>query len=116
MIVEDPDEVEEIWKNHLNNQEELQKYAQAMAHLAEKHWKEKAYGETRIQWCYQTIKEYFAPSTATFINGLQRKLQRDAKKGESSFICCSCQERIASVDEIFLQIRSDLLFDFLLYL
>lgn len=88
-VKDNPSElVESIWNAHVNNLEKLNEYAQSMRQLAEQHWAEKAHGQTRITWCYETIRDYF------FGNGLRRKCERDKRKNQSTDICeCCCQKR-----------------------
>jgi hypothetical protein len=62
-----------------------------MRQLAEHHWAEKTHGQTRLTWCYETIKDYFSR------NGLERKCARDKRKEISTNICENCQQRIQLV-------------------
>ena len=62
-----------------------------MRQLAEQHWAEKAHGQTRLTWCYQTIKDYFHGNE---ISGLERRCARDKRKQMSTDVCHNCQTRI----------------------
>ncbi len=83
-----PEAAESIWNAHVADTEKLNEYAQSMRQLAEHHWAEKTHGQTRLTWCYETIKDYFSR------NGLERKCARDKRKVISTNICENCQERI----------------------
>ncbi len=83
-----PEEIESIWNAHVSNTNKLNEYAQSMRQLAEYHWAEKKHGQTRLTWCYETIKDYFLQ------NGLERKCERDKRKKISTDICENCQQRI----------------------
>jgi hypothetical protein len=69
----------------------LNEYAQSMRQLAEHHWAEKAHGQTRLTWCYETIKDYFGGNKP---NGLERRRARDQRKQISTDVCDNCQTRI----------------------
>ncbi|UJR14794.1 hypothetical protein I4U23_001782 [Adineta vaga] len=86
-----PEEAESIWNAHVANIDKLDEYAQSMRQLAEHHWADKAHGQTRLTWCYQTIKDYFHGKE---ISGLQRKRARDQRKQIHIDICSHCQIRI----------------------
>ncbi len=62
-----------------------------MRELAEHHWAEKSHGQTRLTWCYETIKDYFYGNGTS---GLERKRARDQRKQISTHICENCQTRI----------------------
>jgi len=62
-----------------------------MRQLAEHHWAEKVHGQTRLTWCYETIKDYFHGNE---INGLERKRARDKRKDIFTDICENCQRKI----------------------
>jgi hypothetical protein len=89
-----PDAVESIWNAHVNNTIVLNRYAQSMRALAEHHWAEKAHGQTRLTWCYETIKEYFLSDP---VNGLQRRYARDKRKQILTDVCSVCLSRISFV-------------------
>jgi hypothetical protein len=86
-----PEAVESIWKTHVANIDKLNEYAQSMRQLAEHHWAGKAHGQTRLTWCYETIKDYFYGNGTS---GLERKRARDQRKQISTHICENCQTRI----------------------
>ncbi len=83
-----PEAAEEIWNAHVANIDKLNDYAQSMRQLAECHWAEKAHGQRRLTWCYQTIKDYF------YGNGRERKCARDKRKDVFTEICENCQTRL----------------------
>ena len=86
-----PEAVESIWNAHVANFDKLNEYAQSMRQLAEHHWADKVHGQTRLTWCYQTIKDYFHGKD---ISGLQRRRARDQRKQITHEICSDCQIRI----------------------
>ncbi|CAF0817707.1 unnamed protein product [Adineta ricciae] len=86
-----PEAAESIWNAHVANFDKLNEYAQSMRQLAEHHWADKAHGQTRLTWCYQTIKDYFHGKD---ISGLQRRRARDQRKQITHEICSNCQIRI----------------------
>ncbi|ESO91317.1 hypothetical protein LOTGIDRAFT_65191, partial [Lottia gigantea] len=65
----------EIWENHCQNKQVLVEYAEAMHHLAVDHWNDKS--ESRIEWCYQTIIEYF------YKDGLSKLIAKDLRRQSS---------------------------------
>ncbi|CAF2716973.1 unnamed protein product [Rotaria sp. Silwood2] len=90
-INQTPEAAESIWNAHVANIDKLNEYAKSMRQLAEHHWAEKAHGQTRLTWCYETIKDYFHGNE---ISGLERKRARDKRKQIDTDICESCQTRI----------------------
>ncbi|CAF1355368.1 unnamed protein product [Rotaria sordida] len=86
-----PEAAETIWNTHVANIDKLNEYAKSMRQLAEHHWAEKSHGQTRLTWCYETIKDYF---NGNEISGLERKCARDKRKQIHTDICESCQTRI----------------------
>ncbi|CAF0818636.1 unnamed protein product [Adineta steineri] len=86
-----PEAIESIWNAHVSNIDTLNNYAQSMRQLAEHHWAEKSHGQTRLTWCYETIKNYFHGDE---ISGLQRKCARDQRKQIKTDICSNCQIKI----------------------
>ena len=86
-----PEAAESIWNAHVADTTKLNDYAQSMRQLAENHWAEKNHGQTRLTWCYETIKDYFSR------NGIERKCARDKRKEILTQICEHCQQRIQLV-------------------
>ena len=86
-----PESAEEIWNAHVMNIDRLNQYAKSMHQLAEHHWAKKSYGQTRLTWCYKTIKDYFCGNETS---GLERKCARDKRKQIITEICENCQARI----------------------
>ncbi|CAF1434922.1 unnamed protein product [Rotaria magnacalcarata] len=86
-----PEAAESIWNQHVANTDKLNEYAKSMRQLAQHHWAEKAHGQTRLTWCYKTIKDYFFGNE---ISGLERKCARDKRKQILTDICADCQIRI----------------------
>lgn len=70
----------------------MNEYAQSMRQLAEQHWAGKSHGQTRLTWCYETIKDYFIGNE---ISGLERKRARDQRKQISTDTCHDCQIKIS---------------------
>lgn len=52
--------IEQAWKNHCEDEENLEKYALAMQGLAVNHWDKISENNSRVFWVYAACKEYFA--------------------------------------------------------
>ncbi|KAL8575514.1 hypothetical protein ACOMHN_013065 [Nucella lapillus] len=61
-----------VWSQHCQDQAVLTTYAQSMKSLAEDHWTKKS--KTRIDWCRDTINEYFHGG------GLKKVLEKERKR------------------------------------
>lgn len=83
-----PQAAESIWNSHVANVDQLNEYARSMRQLAEQHWAGKSHGQTRVTWCYETIRDYFMRQ------GLERKCARDERKKIHSDVCENCRRRI----------------------
>lgn len=92
LCLQEPEAAESIWNAHTADTEKLNTYAQSMRKLAEDHWAAKVHGQTRLSWCYDTIREYFCTEG---VNGLARRRARDQRKQTPTEICPSCDQRIA---------------------
>ena len=71
-IPQGDEDYETVWKQHSQDVESLQKYAEAMHKLATQHWV--GAGETRIDWCRQVALDYFLK------DGLQLALAKDERR------------------------------------
>lgn len=65
---------EEAWKEHVEDEDTLQHYADAMYGLATGHWSRPDAPESRTQWCRNVCVEYF------FNGGLQKALEKDERR------------------------------------
>eukprot|EP00090_Calanus_glacialis_P020856 TRINITY_DN3218_c0_g1_i1.p1 TRINITY_DN3218_c0_g1~~TRINITY_DN3218_c0_g1_i1.p1 ORF type:complete len:322 (+),score=69.99 TRINITY_DN3218_c0_g1_i1:52-1017(+) len=72
------EDVEEVWKTHVENIEVLNKYAKSMEELATKHWLNQE--NSRIWWIFKQIENYF------WLGGIDSEHLKDVKiakkKGE----------------------------------
>lgn len=73
-------DAKDIWKEHCQNTEKLQDYAEAMKKLATIHWGSQQL--ERVQWCRRTLLEYFRGGMRKCIEKDQRKLQRLSRRAE----------------------------------
>jgi 25S rRNA (adenine2142-N1)-methyltransferase len=77
------EDVENVWKNHVENIEVLNKYAKSMEELATKHWLNQE--NSRIWWIFKQIENYF------WLGGIDSEHLKDVKiakkKGEIIEIC-----------------------------
>ena len=64
--------VDDLWKEHCQDQQGLSAYASAMYHLATEHWSKKA--ETRIDWCANICLDYFLGG------GIERILAKEQRR------------------------------------
>jgi len=66
-------EVEEVWKNHIQDQETLDKYSESMKLLATSYW-ESSGEESRVQWVKSQVESYF------WGGGVAREERKDQKR------------------------------------
>lgn len=83
---------EEAWREHLNDEATLKVYAKSMRELAEKHWKQNASEDDRIDWTVNFCEKYFQSDE------LERRKQKELRTikqlGEEEIV-------IEAVDETF---------------
>ena len=70
---ENDDNIDLIWRQHLDNEEVLRQYAEAMKQLATQHWSGDTDTQSRIHWVHTEIEKYFHQG------GLNHELTRDVK-------------------------------------
>ena len=68
----DNGDFEAVWHQHCQDQSVLSVYAQSMKTLAQRHWTKNS--KTRIDWCQETINEYFHGG------GLRKVLEKEEKR------------------------------------
>lgn len=82
---------ETVWKEHCTNQSVLSEYADAMYHLAHDHWSQLP--KTRIDWCRDTIVEYFCHDGMTkAVEKEQRRQKHMTQKLHISTTCSFSEE------------------------
>ena len=90
------EDVEDVWKNHVENVDVLDKYAKSMEELATKHWLNQ--DNSRVSWVFKQIENYF------WLGGIDSEHLKDVKiakkKGEVIGIPehREIQERIKIID------------------
>jgi hypothetical protein len=65
-------DIQDIWKEHCKNTENLREYSAAMQELATVHWGDQQW--ERIQWCRSMVMEYYRGG------GLKKCIQKDCKR------------------------------------
>ena len=68
----DNGDFEAVWHQHCQDQSVLSVYAESMKTLAQHHWTK--HSKTRIDWCRETINEYFLEG------GLKKALEKEEKR------------------------------------
>ncbi|XP_076063107.1 S-adenosylmethionine sensor upstream of TORC1 [Oratosquilla oratoria] len=72
---------DKIWDEHLQIQEDLQQYADAMKELATNHWSKNPSNISRVEWVYQSVMDYFC---AGVMHRNQAKEKRKRKHFEET--------------------------------
>lgn len=68
----DNGDFEAVWHQHCQDQSVLSVYAESMKTLAQRHWTK--HSKTRIDWCRETISEFFREG------GLKKALEKEEKR------------------------------------
>ena len=86
--------VDMIWSQHLDNEEVLRQYAEAMRQPATHHWKDDSDSQSRIHWVHSEIEKYF------YQGGVNHELTRDTKFARRKDVAVKLEENVTQYESL----------------